>query len=266
MKQWIGVAALAAMLGLASVARADGVRVEVPRVLGKGPARVAYDNPRLFDDLARTWADQRGTLDKEIERQLGHLNARMPKGVNFTRQKSRLAPATITTRVDRGTGLAPVPIMEVVFEARGNALTTRFTQPTILGSYADPEFKVTYDLRAVVYVPVNDKARALRVSGATFEVRNVRITPENAPAQVVDFAADVYRVLGGKDYKALAERTLSPKVDLKDRVNNLLRPVNQALGKVTGPDKKLTVTQKDGFLLRVTNAPASSSGPPPVLR
>jgi hypothetical protein len=265
MNRLMAAAALAAVVGLVPAARADGLRVEVPRVLGKGPARTAYDNPHLFDDLARTWADQRGVLDKEIERQLGQLNPRMPKGVNFTRQKSRLAPARITTRVDRGQGLAPVPIMEVIFEARGNVLTTRFTTPTVLGSYADPEFKVTYDLRAVVYVPVNERARTLKVSGAAVEVRNVHITPENAPAEVVEFAADVYKVLGGKDYKALAERTLGQKVDLKDKVNGLLRPVNRELEKVTSADTKVTVTQKNGFLLRVTHAPATSSAPP-VLR
>lgn len=259
------VAALVVVVGLASGARADGLRVEVPRVLGKGPARVAYDNPRLFDDLARAWADQRPALDKEIEKQLGQLNPKMPKGVNFTRQKSQLAPARITTRVDRGQGLAPVPIMEVVFEARGNTLTTRFTTPTPLGSYADPEFQVTYDLRAVVYVPVNERARALAVSGASVEVRNVRITPKNAPAEVVDFAADVYKVLGGKDYKAMAERLLSQKAELKDKVNGLLRPVNRELGKVTGADSRVTVTPNNGFVLRVTHAPASSS-PPPVIR
>ena len=264
MNRLMMAAALAAMVALSPAARADGVKVEVPRVLGKGSPRVVYDNPRLFDDLARVWADQRGALDTEIERQLGQLNPKMPKGVNFTRQQSRLAPARITTRLDRGKGLAPVPIMEIVFEARGNSLTTRFTTPTPLGSYADPEFKVTYDLRAVVYVPVNEKARTLQVSGASVEVRNVRITPENAPARVVDFAADVYRVLGGKDYKAMAERLLSRKLDLKDRVNGLLRPVNRELEKVTGANTKVTITHNNGFVFRVTHAPTQPSAPPVI--
>lgn len=266
MNRLMVAAALAAVVGPGWSAQADGVRVEVPRALGKGPARVAYDHPRLFDDLAGRWADQRPALDKEIERQLGQLNPRLPKGVNFTRQQSRLAPARITTRLDRGKGFAPVPVLEVAFEARGNVLTSRFTTPTPLGAYADPEFKVTYDLRAVVYVPVNERARTLRVSGATVEVRNVRITPANAPAEVVDFAADVYKVLGGKDYRALAERLLTQKADLKDTVNGLLRPVNRELEKVTGADTKVTVTHRGGFVFRVTHAPAPKPSPPPVIR
>jgi hypothetical protein len=260
--RFLTAAALAAAVGLAPAARADGVRVDAARALGKGPDHTVYDNPHLFDALARAWDDQRGKLDKEIEKQLGHLNPKLPRGVNFTQQHSHLAKARITTRVDRGQGLIPSPAMEVVFEAKGNVLTSRFTTPTVFGSYADPEFKVTYDVRAAVHIPVPERTRALAVSAATVEVLNVHITPVNAPAKVVDFAVDVYRVLGGKDYKGMAEKLLSQKLDLKDRVNAQLKPVNKELGKVTNANTKVTVTAKNGFVLRVSNFPAPPSTPP----
>lgn len=252
MKRLMMAAALAAAVGLSPAARADGVRVEVRRGT---TTKTVYDNPKLLDALARAWDDHRSTIDREIEKELGKLNPKLPRKVNFARQHSELAKAKITTAVNRRNPLNPT--LDVEFEVKGNLLTTRFTTPTVFGSYADPEFKVTYDIRAVVKIPVPERARMLKASEATFEVQNVHIEPENETAKLVDFATDVYHLLGGKDYKATAEKLLSQKFDLKDRVNGALKPVNKELEKVTNANTTVTVAAKNGVLLHITSVPPS---------
>src|SRR5438874_12271224 len=114
MKRSIIAAALVGIAASFSAARADGVRVEVERLT---KTMTVYSNPHLFDDLAKAWNDHREALDRQIENELTKLNPKLPKGVNFARQHSILAPAHITGSV-RHQGIAPE--MVIVFEAKGN--------------------------------------------------------------------------------------------------------------------------------------------------
>jgi len=248
MQRWMFAAALVGIAALSSEARADGVRVEVERLT---KTTTVYNNPHLLDDLARAWNDRREALDRQVENELTKLNPKLPKGVNFARQHSILAPAKITGSV-RHQVIAPE--MVIVFEATGNRLDTRFTQPTVVGSEGDPAFKITYDLRVTVAVPVGTQIGHLHVSQATAEVLNVHIEPANTVARALEFLNVAQSFFTGKDYKALAEKMLTRHVDFKAEVNKRLGPVNKELAKLTpkaGPAAKVGVQYKNGFILHV---------------
>lgn len=248
MNRLMFAAALFGIAGLASAARADGVRVEVERA---GKSRTVYDNPRLLDDLAKAWNDNREPLNRMIENELTKLNPKLPEGVNFARQHSILAPVRITGSV-RHQVIAPE--MVIVFEAKGNRVDTRFTTPTILGSEADPAFKITYDFRVTVAVPVGQQLRTLKVSQATVEVFNPNMEPVNTAAEIWNFLGEVRKFITGKDYKADAEKMMTVHVDFKDKVNKLLAPLNKELTKLVptaGPTAKVVVQYKSGFILHV---------------
>lgn len=248
MKRWMFAAALVGLAATSSGARADGVRVDVERL---GKPKTVYDNPHLLDDLAKAWNDQREAIDRKIENELTKLNPKLPKGINFARQHSILAPAKITGSVRHQ---VINPEMVIVFEAKGNRLDTRFTQPTVVGSEGDPAFKVTYDLRVTVAVPVGQQVGHLHVSQATVEVLNPHVEPVNTVAKVLEFLNIAQSFFTGKDYKALAEKMLTQHVDFKAAVNNRLGPVNKELKKLTpksGPGPKFGVQYKNGFVLHV---------------
>ena len=253
--------ALVAAMGMVSFTRADGIRVEFQ----KGASRTTlFNNPALFDTLTAAWNSNRGKIDQEIQKMLGSLNPKMPRGVSFVRQKSTVAAARITTRVDRGVGLAPVKMMEITLTISGNALTTRLTQPTILGSYADPEFRVNYDVRGRIYIPVNERARKLTVSAANFEIHNVRITPTNTPARVLSVFNSISRVVGGPDFKARGEQALSKTINLASRANAFLAPINSKLATLPA-NTRLELFPDRGFLIRATLVPVDN-GPGPIVR
>jgi hypothetical protein len=242
------VAALFGIAGLASAARADGVRIEVERL---SKTTTVYNNPHLLDDLAKAWNDKRESLDRMIENELTKLNPKLPKGVNFARQHSILAPAHITGSVRHQ---ATAPEMVLVFEAKGNRLDTRFTQPTVVGSEGDPAFKITYDLRVTVAVPVGQQVRTVQVSQATVEVLNVHIEPVNTVAKALEWLNLAQAFFTGKDYKALAEKMLTVTLDLKREVNSGLAPLNKELTKLVptaGPTAKVVVQYKNGFVVHV---------------
>lgn len=256
MNRLMFAAALFGIAGLASAARADGVRVEVER---SGKSRTVYYNPRLLDDVAKAWNDKRESLNRMIENTLTQFNPKLPKGVNFARQHSILQPAHITGSVRHQ---VTAPEMVIVFEAKGNRLDTRFTQPTIVGDEGDPAFKITYDLRVTIAVPVGQQVRTLQVSQATAEVLNVHIEPVNTVAKILKWLNLAQAFFTGKDYKAMAEKMLTVNVDFKREVNSRLGPLNKELTKVTaaaGANATWGVQYKNGFVLHVIERT-----PPPV--
>jgi hypothetical protein len=253
MKRSMYTAALLGIAALASAARADGVRVEVERA---GKSWTVYDNPRLLDDLAKVWNDQREPLDRRIENELTKLNPKLPKGVNFARQHSILAPARISGSVRHQ---LTAPEMVLVFEAKGNRLDTRFTQPTVVGVEGDPAFMVTYDVRVTIAVPVGQPVRTLQASQATVEVSNVKIEPRNTVAKIMQGLNQVQAFFTGKDYKAMAEKMLTVNVDFKRELNGRLAPLNKELAKLApmaGPTAKVVVQYRNGFILHVIETPS----------
>ena len=225
-----------------------GIRVDV---LAFTKRTTLVNSPRLFNELEEEWNNKRTKINNELQALLGTLNKKTPKGVNFVRQQSAVGTATITTKVGDSTGgFSVVKLMEVGVQVNNNSMRFRLTQPTILGSDADPEFLVTYDLRGRVVVPVSDSAKRLTVSKASFEVHNVKIDPRNTAARVVTFFDKTWF---DSHYKNLAEQTLSKNVDLAPKVNKLLEPINSKLATVPGEVK----TRIDpGFIITLTpNAP-----------
>jgi hypothetical protein len=150
--------------------------------------------------------------------------------------------------------------MVIVFEAKGNRLDTRFTTPTVFDDNGDPAFKITYDLRVTIAVPVGQQVRTLQVSQATVEVLNVHIEPVNTVAKILEWLNLAQAFFTGKDYKDMAEKMLTTKVDFKREVNSRLAPLNKELTKLVptaGPTSKVTVQYKNGFIIHV-NEPTTS--------
>lgn len=246
---WVGtfapknVEAILKISELGATPRGAGIRVDV-QVLTKRATLV--NSPRLFHELEEEWNKNRGKIDKELEGLLGSLNPKLPRGVNFVRQKSAVGAAAITTSLGKATGLAPVKLMEIGVEIKGNSMRTRLTQPTVLGSDADPEFLVTYDLHGKIFIPVADNAKRLAVSRATFEVHNVKIDPRNTTARLAEFVNTMSKFVGGPDFKHKAEEMLSKKTDLAPKVNKLLEPINSKLATIPG---EVTTTVQPGFVI-----------------
>ncbi|WP_309710550.1 hypothetical protein [Armatimonas sp.] len=114
---------------------------------------------------------------------------------------------------------------------KNNGATFKTTQPTALGSYADPKFGVTFDLEAEVVLSIPADLSNITVVSEQCVVRTVngKLTSQNVVADLIQFASSVSDFFGGPDFWRQVEEQLNRERKIGAYVAQALPPLNQAL-------------------------------------
>ncbi len=209
----------------AAPARADGVKV-TKQVPGGAAAADVFDNPQLLNEAVhKAVHDKRAALEKHVKEFLGRGDL-IARGITLYNLNVRVGQPTVHWKSAHE--------FEVMLKA--NYLYARSTTPTSLGKWADPAFEVHFDLRlrGGLTLPTANMPR-IAVTSMTVSVPHVQVKPRNVAGGVVTTMATIAnffaKTVRGKDLiKSAAQKYLV--VDVKDRANEMLRPVNAALAQL----------------------------------
>ncbi|MGE3315149.1 MAG: hypothetical protein AB7O26_08525, partial [Planctomycetaceae bacterium] len=163
-----------------SSAKAQGFEVaQKYRDLAAGPT-VLISRPDLIADAILTYEIRKPLIQNEIKRVLGKQNL-IGDGISLYSLNPRIGTSSFK--------FLSVDTFEV--NVTGNYLYLRSTQPTDLGSWADPAAEVHFDVRVrgSLQLPTKSNPR-LSVVNATLSVPYIRIKGRNvAGGVVIAFAA-----------------------------------------------------------------------------
>ena len=111
----------------------------------------------------------------------------------------------------------------------GNSLRFKSTLPGPQGSYADPEFEVTYDLELLMSARVGDSV-AISVDSAAAHVRNASMKPKNFQAEIAKTVSDIIKAFTGSGFIDKWQAQINnTTADFTGRVKNQLAIVDALL-------------------------------------
>ena len=144
-----------------------------PHNSASGQAQSVLDDPHFFDrNVAKVWSDARDPICAQLKTILGKPDL-IGKGMSLYNIDCAMgATGVLTVSQPKSTEKRFV----MVFHVGGNGVTATSTQPTVLGSYADPRFSVAYDLDAYVdatILPLTANSVKIVVSNASIDSHNL---------------------------------------------------------------------------------------------
>lgn len=220
--------------------------------LSAGP-KVIISRPDMIKDAILTYRIHEPLIRNEIIRVLGKPNM-IADGVSLYSLNPRLGTASFK--------FLSVDTFEV--NVTGNYLYLRSTQPTDLGSYADPAAEVHFDVRVrcTLRLPTKSSPK-LEVINAELSVPNIRIEGRNvAGGVVIAFAAinDFFaqHITGRSLIQGTFDRYL--RVNFTNEINSELGPINKQIAALAGKGFDPSYSL-NGQVLRITMTGSLFKGP-----
>lgn len=220
--------------------------------LAAGP-KVILSRPDMIHDAILTYEIRKPIIQNEIKRVLGKADL-IANGISLYELNPRIGTTSFK--------FLSVDTFEV--NVTGNYLYFRSTQPTDLGSWADPAAEVHFDVRALVTLRLPTKASPqLTVSNATLSVPYIRIKGRNVAGDVViAFAAINDFFLKHITGKSLIQGTFDRylRVNFTNEINSELGPINKQIAALAhkGFDPSYSL---NGQVLRITMTGSIFKGP-----
>ena len=187
-----------------------------------GQTQAIVDDAHFFDrNVAQRWDIARDTICDELKKSLAKPNS-VGKGMSLYNIDCAMGETGVL-KILKSNSKGKSFVMN--FHVAGNGLTATSTQPTILGSYADPRFSVGFDLDVSVDVSV----LPIKVNSATVVVSKAVIDSHNFPADEL-IAADAF-LHGGFLEKAQIAIDQTKSLDVTvfkggiEQQNNLVGPL-----------------------------------------
>lgn len=173
--------------------------------------------------VAAAWSAQSGAICAGIKASLTRGDS-MGRGFTAHPENFVCNLGAPPSSVDLGLGAGAYSVGITV---RSNYLEFTTTQPTPLGSYADPRLSVAYDLTLNATIPLPAPNAPLAATSAVAHVANAHADTHNLPADIVASLADVVRFFGGPNFKTIAEQKIDARtVDFTNQINTMLAKVN----------------------------------------
>lgn len=174
---------------------------------------------KLDRTIDKVWNDfGRGTVTEKIKQQL--------EGRRFTRKiaiyDTQVNLTNITSKqVSRIPGTNKIRMQLVL---PGNNTYFKTTTPSILGSYADPSFRVSYDLTLNVTMSVDQSANPIKVDELNIQVSNGRYRGANITGTVAKAVGDF---LTGGGFSNSIVSQINQEIDLRAQLANAIAPAIQ---------------------------------------
>lgn len=208
--------ALAATAGLlfalpaGANAASGGVRIIVQAWTPANPSvqrnDIVFDKPGLLGDaLASGWALARTPICDALKAELGKSD-RIAPGFTLYNMDCRMATSG-TLAVTGATGNR----VTMTYELPGNMFKATSTQPTVLGTYANPCAFISYDLSATTTLHLD--TLAIDAFSATIDHVS-RPDSCNAAGDIAKFFATTLHFFGGPDFLAIAQNALTKTQDI----------------------------------------------------
>jgi len=199
----------------------------------QGLAPFFEDKTIVTDQIQKAWTQARPRI-------CAALSARMGQGGFAAGQTLRDIKCLLDDRVDfsvanSGSGALAVSL------AVGGAVEATSTQPTVLGSWADPRFSLALRGHLNLAMSVQpDPAQTLRVDSAKFSISDAALDSHNTAADIVKFVADtLLPFFGGPQFRKLGEDAINAQdIETRGYFNTALAPVN---AKLRGPSEYVRV-------------------------
>jgi hypothetical protein len=254
-------AALAATtLALPGLASDVGLQVAVeqwnPATPDQASMKVLFDSPSMVSfQVTQAWNQQRDQVCQEITATMTKKDA-FAKGVSA--YNVNCAMADLSEFHAAGTGANQG---RFTFKLVGNTLDFTSTTPTVLGSYADPRFKTSYDLLVTIDAVMQSASPILKITKATGQIQNPHVAPGNFAADILK-AVSGFVVQGGLD-GVVAKSVSGQKMNLTGRINGSLGTANALLKTPDGTRFAGGWVRKDKVYIGfqpVMSVPASGPG------
>jgi hypothetical protein len=232
-----------------------------------GPVTATTNFPGLvLTALNTAFNGQKATICSKIKAGLTAANG---MGQGFTAHPDTSGPNAFICSL----GAAPTSLdvrmqggaFVIAYTITGNLLELTTTQPTVLGSGADPRFSVNFDATLTVTIPIPSSTGPLAAQSVIGSISNAHVNSQNLSAGILKVLGSVINFFGGPNYQAMAQSALnSASVNLTSQANALLAPLNlsQLAGKgftqITG-----TLTSTNGIALLLSkpiNVPTHGNG------
>lgn len=229
-----------------AAAHAQGIEVfshlERPGYKGQ-PAKV-LSQPTLIADLVGELNDRRPQIEAELRKQLGGGDL-LGKGYTLYKLNPRLGEATF--RFDSpGSFSIRMP---------GNHLYARCTQPTVLGSDADPAVELNFDVLVSGTFDLPTPQRpTITITTAVVQVPRLTIKSRNVSGAVVIGSGVIYDFFNKKfTGRSIIQDTFNKVAihDVTDHLNEALVGVNKQLKKLHAQGHRAS-TRLDGQVLQIT--------------
>ncbi len=197
-----------------------------------GTFKTDYNQPTVIKDmLDRAWASASPDVCSALANWLGRGDL-LAKGITLYDPNASNRPpqcamgsAGSLSVQDRLTG----NVATLDYYVTGNSLRFKSTLPGPQGSYADPEFVVTYDLELLMSARVGDSV-AISVDSAVAHVRNASMTPKNFQGEVAQVVSDIIKTFTGSGFIDKWQAQInSTTADFTGRVKNQLAIVDALL-------------------------------------
>jgi hypothetical protein len=166
--------------------------IELWKDAGQGAVRL-FSDPNFFASqvLCDAYNRARPALNSQLEtKAYEQLNPVFPSGWSMHHQQSRLSSSCTSRAYLSGNAI----VLQV--SVPRNVFFFKTTQPTVLGSYADPEFSLDFDLvvTASVQVP-STTGQLLHVGAVTVSMQNLHPDSQNLTADAIIAIYDAAKAL-----------------------------------------------------------------------
>ncbi|MEO6967323.1 MAG: hypothetical protein ABI132_02550 [Rhodanobacteraceae bacterium] len=186
-----------------------------------GMRQTLFSNDRFFlDAFNRAWSLARGPLCDAIKSQAGGADALGPGYTLHPDMFCKLAPSGLLF-LDDASGASGA--VDVTFDVPHNYFEATTTQPSVLGSYADPRFSFTFEIALHMRLdPVN-----LKVQSVDYAVINAsKPDSHNAAADVMNIVGPIVAPSVLRRARIAVDRSGSINVD---RLNDALQAGRDAV-------------------------------------
>jgi hypothetical protein len=185
--------------------------------------KVLFDSPSMVSfQVAQTWSQQRDVICQDLKAVVTKSDG-FGKGVSGYDVNCAMAE---TGEFHAFPGNGPNQA-RFTFKLIGNTLDFTTTTPTVLGSYADPRFKSSYDVLVTIRAVIQNGAPLLKITQAVGEIQNPHVAPGNAVAAIVA-AVSPFILQGGID-GVVSNTVAGAKMNLTGRINGALGLANALL-------------------------------------
>jgi hypothetical protein len=244
---------LAAVMGIVilgalapAAARAQGVEVfsHLERPGFKSQPSKVLSRPTLIADLVAELNDRRPQIEGELRMQLGRGDL-LGKGYTLYKLNPRLGEASF--QFDSPSSFR--------IRMPGNYLYARCTQPTVLGSGADPAVEIHFDLlvTGTFELPTHQRP-TINVTTAVVQVPRVTVKSRNVSGAVVIGSGVIYDFFNKKvTGRSIIQDTFNKIAihDVTSELNDALAGVNKQLKKLHDQGHRAS-TRLDGQVLKIT--------------
>jgi hypothetical protein len=228
-----------------------GVKIVVnafdPRTQQTNHKTVFEDQDLLNAAVNQAWNEVgKGIANQQLEKEIG--GRKLADGVGIYNEKSDMASLNELRAIDQGNNTIGLKYL-----FRNNSLSFKVTTPTVLGSYADPAFKVNYDLELKLTMTVPPSGQPITVNQVTYKIENPHLDSDNFPGDLAKIASSVSDFFGGPDFLHNAESKLNQSGDLTKAINNTLQ--NSAIDALNKAMQTIQGTSSQGLLHLTASIP-----------